>query len=75
YGKVAVKRADSPIEPDTWFTLEIIAQGNRIRILVDGKQTADYTESHPDARTKGCIALQYWKSTAAFRKIEIREEK
>src|SRR5207237_1201845 len=38
------KATEPPPPPDIWFPMEIIAQGDRIRILVDGKQTVDYTD-------------------------------
>ena len=67
----------SPVAPDTWFTYEIIAEGNRIRLLVNGKETADYSETRPRRRLKGHIALQHWDADTQvhFRKIEIREGK
>jgi len=66
---------DSPVRPETWFTLEIIAIGNRIRILVNGKKTADYTESRAGRNTKGHIALQHLdpETRVFFRKIELKE--
>ncbi|MBA4192004.1 MAG: hypothetical protein C0467_28835 [Planctomycetaceae bacterium] len=66
---------ETPVAPDTWFTYEIIAQGNRIRLLVNGKETADYTENRAGRRTKGHIALQHHHvgSEVHFRKIEVRE--
>ncbi|HYV39627.1 MAG TPA: DUF1080 domain-containing protein [Gemmataceae bacterium] len=46
---------------DEWFKLEIIAQGNRIRILVNGTQTVDYIGDATGktlAYTKGHFAIQ-----------------
>jgi len=73
YGLVHVR--ESPVQPETWFTLEIIAVGKRIRVLVNGKETADYTESRADRNTKGHIALQHHDPVTRvfFRKIEIKE--
>jgi hypothetical protein len=39
-----VKVKDQLVEPDTWFTQEIIAEGNHIQILVNGKKTADHVD-------------------------------
>src|SRR5262249_25143605 len=65
---------ESPVPPDTWFTLEVIAHGNRLIIEVDGKTTADFTD--PQSRfSRGHIALQQHnpRTVAEFRKIEIKE--
>jgi hypothetical protein len=62
------------VKPDTWFTMEIIAQGKHIVIKIDGKTTVDFLdEQHP--YKKGCFALQQngAKTVAHFRKIEIKE--
>lgn len=45
------------VEPNEWFTLEIIAQGNHIIIKVNGAVTADYTDAKR-TYTKGHLALQ-----------------
>jgi serine/threonine protein kinase len=70
-----VRVAESPVQPDTWFTYEIIANGNNIRLLVNGKETANYTEARPDRRSRGHIALQHYTDVTQvhFRKIEIKE--
>jgi uncharacterized protein (TIGR03067 family) len=64
-------RATTP--PDAWFTLEVIAQGNRIVVKVANWTTADYTD--PDRQfTTGHIALHVNKpgTVVHFRKIEIK---
>jgi serine/threonine protein kinase len=64
------------VPPSKWFTLEVIAQDNRILVKVDGKTTADFPD---DKRrfTSGHIALQQHdpQTIAEFRKIEIKELK
>src|SRR4051794_39685374 len=45
------------IPPDTWFTQEVIADGNKIRILVNGKETVNYVDKK-NTHTKGHFALQ-----------------
>ena len=59
---------------DEWFTLEIIADGNRIITKVNGTQTADCRDprSRYDA---GHLALQVCgpQTIVQFRKIEIKE--
>jgi formylglycine-generating enzyme required for sulfatase activity len=73
YGLVRI--TESPVPPNTWFTYEIIAVGKRIRILVNGKQTADYTDDRAGRNTQGHIALQHHdpESRVFFRKIEVKE--
>ncbi len=70
-----VKVSESPVPPDTWFTHEIIVQGKRIRVLVNGKTTVDYTEPRPGLRAAGHLALQHLdgNTRVQFRKIEIKE--
>ena len=62
------------VKPDTWFTYEIIAQGNRIQLLVNGKETAYYQEVRPNRRLDGHIALQHLDAETAvfFRGIEVK---
>jgi tetratricopeptide (TPR) repeat protein len=69
-----VRLSESPVPPDTWFTLEIIAVGQRIQVLVNGQQTADYVESRAGRNTQGHIALQHHdpETRVYFRKIEIK---
>jgi predicted Ser/Thr protein kinase len=64
------------VPADTWFTLENIAVGNRIVILVNGKVIVDYTDKDATHR-RGHIALQMHdpKTVVRFRKIEAREIK
>jgi hypothetical protein len=66
----------APHKPDEWFTQEVIANGNHITILVNGKQTVDWKD--PDNRyTKGHFALQGHDpgTVVKFRKIEVKEIK
>jgi uncharacterized protein (TIGR03067 family) len=60
--------------PDEWFTMEVIAQGDRITIKVNGITTVDHTEKS-QVTTKGHIALQQYtpNTVVQFRKIEIKE--
>jgi hypothetical protein len=41
-----------------WNDLELLAQGNRIRLVVNGKLTLDWRESEPKLIDEGPIALQ-----------------
>lgn len=71
--KEIIEKAEKPGE---WNTYEIIAEAERIRILVNGVRTVDYTERAPDIAPKGLIALQIHgncKAEIAFRNIVIEE--
>jgi formylglycine-generating enzyme required for sulfatase activity/predicted Ser/Thr protein kinase len=71
---VVVSLKESPVAADEWFTEELIAEGNRIVVKVNGRTTADYVDG---ARRfdSGHIALQQHdpQTVVEFRKIEIRE--
>jgi hypothetical protein len=45
------------VPPDTWFTQEVIAQGNRIIIKVNDKVVTDFVDEK-NTYTKGYLALQ-----------------
>src|SRR5262249_3218722 len=61
------------IRPDEWASIDVIAEGRRIRVLVNGKMTADYTDND-NAQMRGSIALQQFtpETVVHFRKIEIK---
>ncbi len=66
----AAKHNHAP--PDTWFTLEVIAAGDRLTTKVNGWPVGQTT----DARYRtGCIELQVMNPTTVveFRKVEIKE--
>ena len=70
----AVDVRDSPAPSTKWFALDVIAEGERVVVRVNGNVTADYRDvKWPYPR--GHIALgQYGdQSIVEFRKIEIRE--
>ena len=60
--------------PDTWFLMEVIAEGNHIRIKIDGKESATYIDVQR-RYSKGHIALQCHnqETRVEFRKIEVKE--
>ena len=62
------------VPPHEWFTMEVLAEGNRIRIIVNDKQTVDFTDEK-GRFTSGHIALQQARAATVveFQKIEIRE--
>jgi hypothetical protein len=53
--KIIVKQA--PHKADEWFTQEVIADGNHITILVNGKKTVDFIDKNK-TYTKGHLAIQ-----------------
>jgi hypothetical protein len=68
-----VSVTDPPVPFGAWFTMEIIVQGKRITVLVNGKTTADFADVD-DAYRSGHVALRHEpNSTIEFRKIEIKE--
>ena len=52
-----VKIFDRLVEPETWFTQHIIADGNHIVIKVNDKTVVDYVDEK-NMYTKGYLALQ-----------------
>ena len=71
---------ETPIQPDQWFTLEVIAEGNRVVVKVNGKTTADHSD--PERRfTRGRITLVGFNQIREpdrrleLRRIEIKEAK
>jgi hypothetical protein len=66
----------APHKADEWFTQEVIAVGNTITILVNGKQTVKYTDPNSTFK-KGHFALQGHDpgSVMTFRKVEVKEMK
>ncbi len=73
-----VKIMDRLVEPDAWFTQEVIAKGNKIQILVNGKQVVDFTDEK-NLYTSGHFAIQQHPpikdgppSIVTIRKIEVK---
>jgi hypothetical protein len=70
---------EPPPAPDTWFTQEVIADGNHIIIKVNGKTTVDYVDKK-NTHTRGHFAIQQHPPAAGapdsvimVRRIEIKE--
>jgi hypothetical protein len=63
-------------KPGEWFTYEVIAKGNHIQILVDGKKTVDFKDEK-NTFEKGHVAFQQHDpgSVVKVRKVEIKELK
>ena len=62
---------DSPIKPNKFFTQEVIAEGNHIIIIVNGKKMLDWIDTD-NTYMKGHFALQGHDpgSIMTFRKVE-----
>lgn len=61
-------------KPGDWNSYEIRAEGERIRLFINGKLTADYTERDPAIEKDGFIALQIHgncKAVIQYRNISI----
>jgi serine/threonine protein kinase/formylglycine-generating enzyme required for sulfatase activity len=69
-----VRLKESPIAADEWFTEELIVEGNRIIVKVNGTTTADYVDTRRPLDV-GHIALQHHdaQTIVEFRKVEVRE--
>ena len=65
---------DRLVEPNTWFTQEVIADGNHIIIKVNDKVTVDFVDEK-SRHTKGHFAIQQHDpgSTVVVRKVEFKE--
>jgi uncharacterized protein (TIGR03067 family) len=65
---------DTPVKPDTWFTQEVIAEGNRFRVLVDGKEIVDCLDKDK-TYTRGFFAFERpdRNTMLKLRKIEVKE--
>ncbi|MBL7736460.1 MAG: DUF1080 domain-containing protein [Chitinophagaceae bacterium] len=64
------------LKRDSWNTYEVRANAGRIRILLNGTETIDYTETDNSIPQSGLIALQIHgggKAEAAFKDIFITE--
>jgi hypothetical protein len=62
---------DAPHKADEFFTQEVIAKGNHIQILVNGKKTVDFTDPNKTYE-KGHFALQGHDpgTVVTFKKVE-----
>jgi hypothetical protein len=61
------------IEDKKWYTLDVISEGDRVTVDVDGVRFADFADKEKPWRRGTDIRLVLWGSTARFQKIEIKE--
>jgi tRNA A-37 threonylcarbamoyl transferase component Bud32 len=68
------RAGDKLMAPDQWFTHEVIAEGNRVKVLINGKPAVDTTLWVKD-RARGRLGLQHLdpKTVVEFRKVEVNE--
>jgi hypothetical protein len=68
---------NAPHKPDEFFTQEVIAQGDTITIIVNGKKTVDAWKDPNHTFKKGHFALQGHDpgTVVTFKKIEVKELK
>jgi len=68
-----VKVTEDLVKPDTWFTMEVIAVGPHMRILLDGKEAVNYEDIKATRRGWGHFAVEHHDAgtKVSFRRIEI----
>lgn len=79
--KTVLSRPDTlvnkpPVTLEGWNDYEIHAEGNRIRLFLNGKQTVDYSESDKTIPQEGKIGLQIHgngKARVTYKDILIQE--
>ena len=65
--------AKTSLKPGEWFALEVIAEGNHLRVLIEDKTVVDYTDKN-ETFTVGRLGLVCrGNATVKFRKVEIKE--
>jgi len=62
-----------PIRPDEWFALEVIVEGNRLRVLVKEKTVVDFTDANATFTAGRFGLVCRGNSTARFRNMEVKE--
>jgi hypothetical protein len=59
--------------PGRWFTLEVIVEGNRFRVSIDGRQVVDCRDPQNSFRAGRIGLVCRPVSIVKYRKIEIRK--
>jgi formylglycine-generating enzyme required for sulfatase activity len=73
HSATTVASSTATVSPDTWFTLEVIAQGPRVTVLVDDAKVVDWVDLTGELRA-GPLALEAgFPGTEVFvRKVEVK---
>ncbi len=68
-------RMDPMVQPGRWFTLEVVADGKRVYVLVNGEVAYETNWLKRDQFENGRIAIEQHvdEPSVEFRKIEIKE--
>lgn len=64
------KKASLELKPETWNRYRAIANGDSLRVWVNGELTVEYVNPKPLGR--GFIGLQFREGTVAFRNVAIK---
>jgi hypothetical protein len=71
----ASAKADAAHDAEDWNKVEILAQGNRIRIALNGYPISDWRDPQPDSIETGPITINFESSsveqTVRFRKLHL----
>jgi hypothetical protein len=62
-----------PLKPGEWFPLEVIAEGNRLRVLVNGNTVVDHTDANETFAAGRLGLVCRGGAVVKFRKMEIKE--
>jgi hypothetical protein len=62
-----------PPPPGQWFVEEIIAQGDQVTVIVDGKQVASFDDSKHIPRGRVCLQIHGAGTSVEFASVEIKE--
>jgi serine/threonine protein kinase len=61
------------LQTDAWFALEVIAEGNHLRVLIDGKTVVDYIDANETFMVGRLGLVCRGNAVVRFRKLEIKE--
>lgn len=68
-----MKKRLPKIEDKKWYTMDVISDGNKITVDVDGVRFVEFIDPDKPTRRGTDIRIVLWGSTARFQKIEIKE--
>lgn len=68
-----MKKRLPKIEDKKWYTMDVILDGNKITVDVDGVRFVEFIDEERPSKRGTDIRIVLWGSTARFKKIEIKE--